>query len=167
MAQLSAQVIDKGAKLSRNEVYRYRLWRRWGNGDHITFIGLNPSTADATFDDHTIRKCMGFARRLGCDGVEMLNLFALRERQPRQMKAHRSPIGPRNDDYLVQYAKEAKRVVACWGVHGAHLDRADQVMKLLAEHGVELFCFGLTQKGFPRHPLNLAYSTPLVSFPRS
>ena len=55
------------AVLSPCGAYRYLLTRRLGAGTkHVTFIMLNPSTADAESDDATARKCMGFARRWGC-----------------------------------------------------------------------------------------------------
>jgi len=46
--------------------YRYFLSREIGQELGVaTFIMLNPSTADATKNDPTIRKCMGFARKWG------------------------------------------------------------------------------------------------------
>lgn len=52
---------EKGAQFSDCRMYRYALWRVWAQGDGcITFIGLNPSTADENKDDPTIRRCIGF-----------------------------------------------------------------------------------------------------------
>lgn len=155
---------SSGAHLSDDRVYRYRLWRRWGDGDQMTFIGVNPSTADETIDDQTIKKCRGFAKRNGCEAIQMLNLFAFRSRDPAKMKQHNSPIGPLNDAVLVEYATQSRTVVACWGDDGKHLDRASAVIELLDAEGVEVMCFGLTKKKYPRHPVMLAYSTPLVSY---
>ena len=157
-------VDEMGADLSRDRVYRYRLWRRWDDGDEMTFIGVNPSTADETTNDQTIKKCIGLAKRHDCAAIQMLNLFALRETNPSVMKEHPKPIGPRNKSVLVKFASSAKIVVACWGVHGTHLSRDEEVVKLLESEGVELMCFGLTKKGFPKHPVMLAYSTELVPY---
>ena len=71
-----------GAVISQDQLYRYFLWRRWGTGRVITWLMLNPSTADANTNDATIRKCIGFAKRWGYDGIHVLNLFALRSRDP-------------------------------------------------------------------------------------
>ena len=39
--------MEKGAKISDCNKYRYSLWRIWDKEKPIfTFIGLNPSTAD-------------------------------------------------------------------------------------------------------------------------
>lgn len=59
--------------------YRYKLTRRWGDGEQKgLFIGLNPSIADAEIDDPTIRRCIGFSSRFGCDELVVVNLFAYR-----------------------------------------------------------------------------------------
>ena len=42
----------------------------------ILFIGLNPSTADETKNDPTIRRCINFAKDWGYGGVMIANLFA-------------------------------------------------------------------------------------------
>jgi len=157
--------IDKGADLSDDRVYRYRLWRRWRDGDQMTFIGVNPSTADETEDDQTIKKCIGFTKRHDCTAVQMLNLFAFRHKNPEVMKKHRSPIGPRNDEVLLKYAREAKFAVACWGIHGEHMGRARQVIDMLSSNEVTLMCFGLTKFGFPKHPVMLPYKTHLQALP--
>lgn len=156
--------IDGGAELSTDRVYRYLLWRRWGDGPSMTFIGVNPSTADESNDDQTIKKCMGFAKRNGCEAIQMLNLFAFRARDPKVMKSHPSPIGELNDDILLQYSLESKAVVACWGGDGRHLGRDQVVTKMLQDAEVCLKCFGRTQLGHPRHPVMLPYATQLVDF---
>lgn len=43
-----------GAVISDCGRYRYALWRMWDNRlPSVLFIGLNPSTADATKDDRS------------------------------------------------------------------------------------------------------------------
>ena len=56
-----------GAIISACGQYRYHLWRRWDELlPTMVWVMLNPSTADATEDDPTIRRCIGFAKREGC-----------------------------------------------------------------------------------------------------
>src|SRR5882724_1884503 len=52
------------AVISNCGLYRYRLDRmlRDDHGPTVAFVMVNPSTADATQDDATIRKCIGFAK---------------------------------------------------------------------------------------------------------
>ena len=62
--------------------YRYSLTRRFADGLDLVFVMLNPSTADADKDDPTIRRCCGFADRMGFGGIIVVNLFALRAAAP-------------------------------------------------------------------------------------
>src|SRR5689334_20041621 len=80
-AQAQSEIV-KSAVLSPCGLYRYRLTRRWGDGPALLFVMLNPSTADATEDDPTIRRCTGFAKREGMPAIEVVNLFAWRATDP-------------------------------------------------------------------------------------
>lgn len=128
---------------------------------------LNPSTADATSDDPTIRRCTGFARARGFGGLRVLNLFALRCTDPAEMKGAPDPVGPQNDVFLrnafARSVSEGSPVIAAWGVHGIHLLRDDAVRALAAECGVKLMCLGATKDGHPRHPLYVPRSREFVS----
>jgi hypothetical protein len=160
--------MHKGAHFSPDRLYRYALWRDWSSWSNmrtLVVIGLNPSTADENDDDPTIRRCIGFAKREQCGRLVMLNLFALRATDPRVMKAHPEPIGPDNDAVIRHWTRDeydwSSIVVAAWGVHGAHMDRA-MAARLLTP---QLYCFGVTKDGHPRHPLYLRADTPLVRYP--
>ena len=153
--------MNRSALFSDCRRYRYALWRDLGLqasvcGDTCVFIGLNPSTADETVDDPTIRRCMRFARDWGFQRLCMLNLFALRAPDPRIMLAAVDPIGPDNDLAIEQNIRAARLVVAAWGVHGAHRGRADDIR---ASCGSRLHHLGLTKDGHPRHPLYLRADT--------
>lgn len=138
------------AELSPCRRYRYALWRTWDHGlPRVMFIGLNPSTADETADDPTLRRTMAFARRWGYGGVGNGNLFAFRARDPRAMMAADDPVGPDNDAWLRRLADEAGLVVAAWGNHGAFRGRAAAVRRALRE----LHVLGLNASGEPAHPL--------------
>jgi len=52
--------------------YRYLLERKWGIGlPCVTWIMLNPSTADAEKDDPTIRRCIGFSKAWGYGSLRL------------------------------------------------------------------------------------------------
>src|SRR5450755_1416997 len=94
------------AVFSADRTYRYRLTRTWGSsGSHAVWVMLNPSTADALADDPTIRRCTGFSRALGLDGLVVVNLFALRATEPRELRRHPEPAGPANDWFIQEAAK--------------------------------------------------------------
>jgi len=154
-----------GATFDETGRYRYRLWRRLGDGStRVCFVLLNPSTADATRDDPTIRRCVGFARAWGFDRMDAVNCFAWRATDPRALRTAWDPVGPRNDAAIRRCAREADLVVAAWGNHAALLGRSARVCRILEETGASLWSFGVTGAGEPRHPLYLrrdATLTPL------
>lgn len=143
---------EAGATFSPCRQYRYSLWRRWKPGaPYALFIGLNPSTADETLDDPTIRRCKRFSRDWGYGAYVMANIFAYRATDPKEMKAQREPIGIDNNVVLQDLARGAGIIVCAWGTHGAYRDRGLQVIRLLDAH--ELYCLGRTKEGHPKHPL--------------
>ena len=81
----------------------------------MLFVGLNPSTADETNDDPTIRRCIAFAREWGYARLHMANLFAFRATEPRDMMNASDPIGPENDKHLLTLANDSILTVAAWG----------------------------------------------------
>lgn len=165
------------AHVSHDGVYRYELTRQWGSFDRqMIVIGLNPSTADASTDDPTIRRCVSFAKREGCGRLVMLNLFALRSTDPHVLRTHSNPIGPENDATLLAWASRSSYstlVVAAWGAHvpggfyAPHMGQGwrgyhrDHVVVQIFGGPEHVLCFGHTAKGHPRHPLYLASDTPL------
>ncbi len=142
------------AILSPCESYRYHLERTWDESlPALTWLMLNPSTADASDDDPTIRRCMTFARDSGYGGIVVLNLYAFRTPYPQLLwkKSQVSdPIGPLNDAAIFDAAANAVKVVAAWGAHPLAVDRGREVMKMLNR---DTFCLGHTKDGHPRHPL--------------
>jgi hypothetical protein len=153
--------IDAGAVFSRDPVtgqpgiYRYVLWRMWGEQLPLVMIGLNPSTATHLMVDPTVRRCIRFARDLGYGGLIMLNLHAFRATIPQQLKWQFDPTGLLNDVYLRWYTAEGRAgiVIAGWGVHGAQWGRGEYVRRMLIQRGTRLHCLAVTDAGYPRHPL--------------
>lgn len=154
------------AVLSPCRVYRYRLDRVWDEQTPpLVWVMLNPSTADHTEDDATIRRCISFAGRAGHGGLTVVNLFALRSKDPKQLRTHADPIGPYNESALLDATADAARVVVAWGDVGrAERAQARAVTALLTGHGRPLECLGLTGKGHPRHPLYVRDETQLTPY---
>lgn len=160
--------IQKFATISGvNREYRYQLNRVWNYAEPFClWIMLNPSTADANVDDATIRKCMRFAYMWGHGGIVVVNLFGYRSRTPKTLLTAADPVGPDNDFYIHEAAHLASRVVCGWGATPFATERARKVPAMLRKVSLRWSpqCLGLTLKGEPRHPLMLAYTTPLSDF---
>ena len=152
-----------GATFSKDRRYRYRLWRAWGDPNLCcVFVGLNPSTADESNDDPTIRKCIGFAKRWGFGAVDVVNLFAFRSTEPAGLLAGVDPVGRCNSYQLTQAFENARRIVWAWGSHGPRIQRLIIPASISArriERACEVGTLGTTKDGSPRHPLMLAYAT--------
>ena len=148
------------ATFDPTRAYRYHLDRTWDPvGPVVTFVMLNPSTADADVLDPTVRRCVGFARAWGYGSLQVVNLFALRATDPGDLLRAPEPVGAANDRAVVDAATGADRVVVAWGVRGTHRDRASDVGALLVGHGVRIHALGTTKDGHPRHPLYLPRGT--------
>ena len=127
----------------------------------LVIIMLNPSKANATEDDHTIRWWIRYARENGYGGIVVVNLFAFRATMPADMKRADDPVGPDNNRAIVSAIKEAAKgggkVIVAWGVHGEFQDRDRAVLKLIrATYGKAPLCLGVTVGGFPMHPARLS-----------
>ena len=149
----SMRLVHKKAEISACGLYRYTLWRcaeEDCRGDYVLFVGLNPSVADASIDDPTVRRCIGFAEAWGFDSLCMCNLFAYRATDPAELNKAIDPIGPENDTWIVQLANHASLVVAAWGNGGMFLQRD---VKVLTSLHTPIHCLGTTKSGKPRHPL--------------
>lgn len=155
---------SSSAIFSECRTYRYALWRWWDKEKrYLMVIGLNPSTADETKDDPTVRRCKQFASDWGFGGLCMMNLFAFRATKPAVMMAYASPVGDENDKFLVESGTYAGIILAAWGIHGAHMAR-DYAVRRLIEKRVQMRCLGTTKAGQPRHPLYIKATTKPVVF---
>lgn len=160
-----------GAVLSACERYRYVLWREIPDqyGPPCVFVMLNPSTADASENDPTIRRCIGFARSWGCRRLYVINLFAYRATKPDGMKAARDPVGMKNKEWIDQIVEYATTnpdpdmpqgpIVCAWGNHGSYQAQDEQTLGWLDALGVDPVCLGITKDGHPKHPLYLKADT--------
>ncbi len=164
--------MDKGADISICGTYRYHLWRRWAPVGRVTWIMLNPSTADAEHDDATIRRCIGYAKQWGAGGIEVINLYALRSPSPKVLLKHEDPIGPVNNLMFQSVLNIAKNrpsvVIAAWGALRAPFrQRALDIVAMCDEIGISLLCLGHTKAGYPRHPLYVKLEQKRVRWSRT
>jgi hypothetical protein len=140
--------------------FRYLLTRRFASvdGPAVTFIMLNPSTADAANDDPTIRRCMAYAQRWGHGSLFVVNLFALRSTSSREISECAGVgVDPRGPDNLlyVRRACSTGEVVCAWGNHGAFEHAGARMIEWLRDQGVTPLALRMTKAGHPAHPLYL------------
>lgn len=147
---------------------RYRqLMRRW-LGDafperYVLFIGMNPSTADATVNDPTCAREWTFAQREGFDAMVKANVGDYRATDPKMLLAPGGEASsPDNLPAIRKAAAGAGLVVLCHGKLNKALAPAGQALiEALREDGVPLWCLGTNGDGSPKHPLYLRADTPL------
>ena len=165
------------ASFSGDRRYRYRLGRRWGTGAELPWIMLNPSTADDSGDDPTIRRVISFSRSWGYGACSVVNLFAFRCTDPGDLRRVGEPVGRRNAAAVAAAIDDAAasggdRIVLAWGADGARW-LADpggvgrHVRGLAVGAAVRWTAaalgpvtLGITSRGAPRHPLYVRAATP-------
>lgn len=101
-------------------------------------------------------------------GMIKVNLLSVRATKPHWMLAAPAANLPENDRWIEQAARLARTVIVAWGgphggkkLQGMIEARAREVLALLDRVGASPLCLGRTKDGHPRHPLMLAYATPL------
>jgi hypothetical protein len=162
----------KGTRLNEGNNHRYTLRREWNRQrlGLVNFIMLNPSTADEVFDDATIRRCIGFAKRWGFSAIVVTNLFAYRATNPADPRdlvrddggLHVGvAIGRYNDTWIRTSAAASEMIVLAWGDHGTLIGRDAEVKVTLGNR--DLYCIRMTAGGNPAHPVRESYTdAPLI-----
>lgn len=142
------------AVISECGKYRYVL-TRGDQSNPLVFLMLNPSTADASHDDPTIRRCKRFASDLGYSGIMVVNLYAFRATNPKHLQYCDDPVGKENNGYILDACRgsdlKGLDVVCAWGAN-AHIKRPLEVLQLIQPVVRNLYCLGMTKGGMPRHP---------------
>jgi hypothetical protein len=151
------------ALISPCDSYRYSLVRRWdATRPTVCFVMLNPSTADSTQDDATIRRCINFAKAWGFGSLEVANLFSYRATKVPDLKKAPVPNGPESDFHMQAALSAAGLIVAAWGNHGTP-ERVEAVLGLMQNANKRVHCLGMTKSGAPRHPLYVpGYTKPVL-----
>jgi len=100
------EIVDRKATFSPDRVYRYDLTRRLRleeptRAGAVAFVLLNPSTADATKEDPTVRRCIAYAAQWRSPTCGLAHLsgvgpqgLALHARGPRHAHARAPGAGP-------------------------------------------------------------------------
>ncbi|MBJ6986247.1 MULTISPECIES: DUF1643 domain-containing protein [unclassified Devosia] len=161
--------VNGDAVISEDGRYR-QVMRRWLGEQfperYILFIGMNPSTADASVDDPTCAREWGFSRREGFEGMVKCNVGDYRATHPKMLLEDGvEAVSPVNLPTILGLATKAGRVVLCHGkLNKALAPAGQQLVSALEAAKVPLYCFGKNGDGSPKHPLYLRGDTQLVRF---
>ena len=172
--------MHSSAVISECDRYRYTLTRVLESNSSrdrfCTFIMLNPSTADCSQDDPTIRRCRKFSMRFGYSLLAVINLFAFRTTSPQdlidgsQTNGLNTIIGDENEYYQREILKLTDLVICAWGNYPNHkaLDSSGQlrasIKRLIEEYKLFPMALKLTIGGNPMHPLYVQSSSDSIFF---
>lgn len=154
-------------------LYRYRLEREvQQDGLTFAYFGVNPSTADASIDDTTVRKLRGFTEKNGGRKFIVGNAFAFRSTDVDGLASAIDPVGRENPGHILEIMHDADVIVPCWGSRRKLpmrlRPRFDALKKFIFDYaeknGKPVRVFGFAKSGDPLHPQMLGYSTPLIDW---
>lgn len=171
-----------GAMMDSSRRNRYSLTREVADascgGRPILFCGYNPSTADETADDPTLRRETGFTRALNGDYLIKVNLLTYRATDPNEIdfaeaeRAFEENVS-RVADLATLTLQAGGTIIAVWGVPKGPKNiqalAAEAASMLTDENqfGLRWQSFEITKHGHPKHPLYLRKAAwkDLVDFP--
>ena len=154
--------MNQTAAFSTCRDYRWNLTRYINDSNkELIFIGLNPSVANATQNDPTLRRLIGFAKVWGYGSLIVINLFGRISNSPKNLKSVNDPVGDKNDNELNKRIKYWSKNDSCelwigWGVKGRLMNRNERVLKEIKQSSKNPYVIGLTKDGHPQHPLYIS-----------
>lgn len=154
-----------GAEFSECRNYRYALWRIWDKEKPLVmFIGLNPSTANESDNDPTIKSVCRIAKNNGYGGVYMMNCFALVSTDPKRLQEVYDRMHETEDvenmRWLLEVERKCADVVFAWGNFEIVKQRAASV----AGYFTHAKALQINKNGSPKHPLYCKSDTQLIPF---
>lgn len=170
MTTKSVSPLGSDAHFSECGCYRYRLQRHWSwEAPLACFVMLNPSRAGAQDDDPTVRKCIGFAQRLGWGGFYIVNLYAYIATKPADLKSAHWPSGGARADEVIDRTltiveATSGPVICAWGSHAKGMSRPLEILAMIKRHGLQPQALAINSDGTPAHPLMLPYTCTPIAF---
>ena len=157
--------LENDAVVSSCGKYRYLLRRTWDyNKPRALLVMLNPSTADATVDDATIRSCVRLLSGQGYGSMEVVNVYAFRATDPRELAQQSNPFGVHNLNVVEAAIRRCDVVICAWGAYPPAVPHAAPILSAIRSQRPASYCFGKTKSGAPKHPLYIKSGTPLEVF---
>lgn len=154
------------ALISDCKKYRYILSRVWDSSlPSVTFLMLNPSTADADSDDPTIRRCINYAKSWGFGHMDVVNLFAYRATNPLELLSCEDPIGDMNLYSIYTACNTGLYSICAWGnskIVETLLNKFPDYKPLKDIENLKYL--ELSKDGTPKHPLYLKKNLKPIDF---
>jgi hypothetical protein len=158
----AVKIISSGAHFSPDNKYRLVLWRIWDESKpKVMYIGLNPSTANATKNDNTITKLVKVSNHNGFGGFYMLNLYSYVTPHPEELKGNWEIMDGINNKKLLEYSGMASKIVFCWGNFKEAQEKAYELKHAFQQ---DAWCFKQNKNGSPKHPLYCKDDSVLIPF---
>lgn len=144
--------VIREAYISDCGLFRYTLTRAWDAAlPALVFVMLNPSKADASCDDPTIKKCITVARFNGYGGILVVNLYPYRATNPKELRKDLLP--ELNHLILEMVFHTANKIICAWGANARGDPQAAKVLKMIRATWKSPWALRLLKDGTPEHPL--------------
>ena len=148
--------MEVGAIINKNK--RYSLWRIWNeNLPKVLYVMLNPSLANDSKDDRTIKKLNYFTKKFGFGGFYVGNIYPQITPYPKVLYSLSLSQSKKNCFHINSMIKKSKKTVFAWG----NCKERPLWVEALVKNPL---CFGHNKNGSPKHPLYLPKTTSLVKF---
>jgi hypothetical protein len=152
------------AEFSTDGMLRLRLDRWWAPGPRALVCMANPSKAGADADDTTVRNLTALIRPLGYPGFTVANWLPYIATEPADMFRWRNALldtdRPRYRavhekalEIIRDLTPEAAVRFVAWGNLVPAVPHTSDVLRVLSgDFKYDLFAFGVTKDGAPKHP---------------
>lgn len=154
------------ALFSDDDIFRFDLRWRWGEGKLLVAWLLNPATATEIILDRSVLRIMHEAKKLNLAGFLIVNLYAYRSTDFEAVPSETEDCRLENERHILEVLTEAARegwpVVAAWGEDGRR--KQDWAISLARDAGTPLLRFGNLTSRYkaPRHPGRMSNNIKLV-----
>ena len=157
------------AHFSACEKFRYWLRRDWDlSKAPISFLMLNPSTADEMVNDPTIERCQRRAITMGYGSMIIVNLFPFRMTDSKLLNTVPSLLSDSAEanEAILRAVALSEMSVCGWGKHPLAAPRAQHIMTLIKQKNLQqkVMCLQLNADNSPQHPLYIGYAKQPVPF---
>lgn len=141
--------------------YRYATWVTLEGGTKGTMavIALSPLVAGGS-TDAAFRVCRDLAADLGYEKLVIVSLFAAYVASEGDVRTLLDPVGPENNHWTLEAARQADTIVVAWGDFPRIGPRVNTILQMLKE--LDLYSVQNNRNGTPAHPLAWRLKVPKI-----